>query len=553
MKRGLTLTLMIVAITLLCVSGYAYAPIIGNIPDVWIGDAEDNEGTTLDLNFFRLTGADLDFYFEAYVERHPEEDDQSTSNVRWSFYTETDLEPIQDVLQVNGKMRLPDPADSINPGAYEISGWPAKTEGVPSYIDMRDLVDSPLTGTPPFPDPVSGSELNEIVTIYASNGIKADSTQIVVRANLVDGIDKLSGAAWIDVQNYPDPALSWTQMFPESFEGNTIEDPQGDFNIADMVVDGDSVGVICANDSTSYYGGWQTNETDVPYVADNLYKLIYTLRTTQTDTDAVPQCRLAADFTDGSAGMAANGGLFVTGRAPFSLTTTPQDYNMYIGPQNLPAAIQYLQAKFEVIDFNPAESGTNYMDQLDIKRMPLADMGSGTPVASWSSFGDWTGIAFTTPFGNATTGLDSTGVSIQTPMDSVFNDDPNRVVDYGSWSLAGADSGVSFEADKLYRAVFTLQAPTATDHDNMARARMIAKNNGNSWIAEYLIDPGAAYRDQMPQTGGTEYSVWLESTPSLYGGTEDGFEFIFDIADGSDAQGGTCYMTSVELLSFDIP
>lgn len=71
-----------------CMEIYSYAPIIGNIPDVWIGDAEDNVGQTIDLNFFRLTGADLDFYFEAYVERYPEDEDQSTSNVRWSYYTE---------------------------------------------------------------------------------------------------------------------------------------------------------------------------------------------------------------------------------------------------------------------------------------------------------------------------------------------------------------------------------------------------------------------------------------------------------------------------------
>nr|HQH12815.1 hypothetical protein [Candidatus Sumerlaeota bacterium] len=82
MKKGLILTLATVAVALLSTVGYGYAPIIGNIPDVIIGDKDDPIGSTEDLYFFRFTNA---FNFDDYLSKHPNDEDQSTTNVRWSF------------------------------------------------------------------------------------------------------------------------------------------------------------------------------------------------------------------------------------------------------------------------------------------------------------------------------------------------------------------------------------------------------------------------------------------------------------------------------------
>jgi hypothetical protein len=117
MKRGL-LTLTIVAIALLCSSVYAYAPVIGNIPDIIIGDMEDN-GTSCgltDLNFFRFTDA---FNFDEYVTAETGDPDAGTTYpqiVRWSFLaTNTGL------LKINGIATLADASESIEPGLKELT------------------------------------------------------------------------------------------------------------------------------------------------------------------------------------------------------------------------------------------------------------------------------------------------------------------------------------------------------------------------------------------------------------------------------------------------
>ena len=547
MKKGLILTLATLAIALLCTSSFAYAPIIGNLPDVYIGDAEDNEGQTIDLNFFRFSDA---FNFDLYVSGHANDEDFATTNVRWSFMADS-----TGLLKINDVETLTDPTNAINPqdAGLELTGYPndvtVPTEGRElSNATFYDLVDSPEGSGPPWPDPTAGSELNEIITIYASNGTKADSEQIQVVANLDDGIDKISFPVdWEDAQDYGSPATEgWTKGLGVS-DGTYIDAVDGAFYIATHSTDAGSVGA--AGDATdNTYGSWQSPDDDIPFVDGSLYRVKYTIRTNQSDQNSVPNCRLYVEAIGDGVLAAAGGGR--VGKGIFAPTTAGDDYNIYFAPPaNLPASVTNIRMKFEVIDFDAAESGTNYLDEVSVSRKDLPSIGdaAGT-VQSWSApFSGWSSISLSDPFGTATLGNNSTGMYIETP--AAYTTD---AINYGSWSLGASSSGIAFEADRLYRCVYTLQSP---DQSTIGKIRLINQNQGGDWSAIYELEP-AQVQDQMPDADGEEYDVFFESMPALYTGTEtdkNNMGFSWDLSDGKDTQEGTVYLTDIDLYYYDLP
>jgi hypothetical protein len=111
---------------------------------------------------------------------------------------------------------------------------------------------------------------------------------------------------------------------------------------------------------------------------------------------------------------------------------------------------------------------------------------------------------------------------------------------------------VTFEANKLYRTVYTLSA----DRQNLGKVRLINNNVGGSWSAELDAD-SYAFTAQMPTTGaGKEYDVWQESMPTLYSGADvakNAMTFLFDVTDGNATQYGTTVLSKVEVLSYSIP
>ncbi|HQN02246.1 MAG TPA: hypothetical protein PLL36_14290, partial [Candidatus Hydrogenedentes bacterium] len=157
------------------------------------------------------------------------------------------------------------------------------------------------------------------------------------------------------------------------------------------------------------------------------------------------------------------------------------------------------------------------------------------------------------PFGNATLGSNTTGLWIETPGPTAG---PGRTVDYAFWQLTAASSGLVYAEDKLYRSVWTVSVPDAAAENTCARVRMIMSNLANNWGAEFVADPGAGYREQMPKVGGTEYSVWQETLPLLYSGTDAALNkmgLLFDVADGREDQSGRISLEKVELYYYDIP
>lgn len=577
MKRGLNLTLVTVAIALLCSGAFAYAPIIGSIPNVWIGDAEDNVGSTVDLNFFRFTNA---FNFDLYVSHDPLDEDQSTTNVRWSFMADVDGlgNVMTDMVTINGIETIPDPTYSINPqdSAYELTAFPNNDTPprATSEATFRDILDSPLAESPPFNDPVtnpydSRSPLNTIITIYASNGTKADSREILVVANvdptgtiteLPDALSVSWPPAVDNVYTWSSPADDFTQAGPA--DGTFIDAPDGSFYYDNRSSSGGSI--AGSGDATdNVYAPWESATDKVDYLADYVYRISYTLRTDQTDQDAVPNTRMMADFLNPATGLYPMSGAVRLGRGPSAPTTSASVYNLYVGPPDLTSLynevnlatedVTNLKIKFEVIDFSTEESGTNYCDQIQVSRFATPETSIATKVVTYpddTDFGSWIPISDLTPFGPTTLGSNATGLFIET-AETVQAGSGDAQVDYGRWLLAAGSSGESFEADKLYRCVYTLQTPTAGEQPGKLR---VYNQNATDDINAQLFLLSNQTWDHYPTTSGNEYSVWFETLPTLRTDPADNkMGYSFDISDGVTEQYGTVYLTKVELYYYSIP
>jgi len=551
MKKGL-LTLAIVAIALLCSSVYAYAPIIGDIPDVLIGDQEDNgPGGVPDINFFRFTNA---FNFDEYVTADPMDPDFATTYpqiVRWSF-----LAGSTSLVKINGINILDDEADSIQPDLVgkELTSFP-NFDPLPrasSFASFRDLVDSPEGLGPPWGNPFEVSCLNTFITIYASNGSKASSKDILVKANVDDAKVQLPDGlsfptALIHVKDFPEPQTDgWVKTSTMADGAFIARTTTGDpYYIGTHSSSGGHI--RSAGSTQNVWCSWDSPGTDVGYVANNVYRIQYLISSTQTDVNKVPNCRLLTDFR-GPGVMAATGGNRI-GKGLFPPDADGNTYNVYVGPPDLSlAGVTYLTMHFEVIDFDVNESGINIMEECNVDR--FATPAKTTPIKTYTSWAGWTPVTLGSPMGAATCGSNVTGLfitTVATPTRLL----PGWGIDYGAWTLGAGSSSESYEANKLYRCVYYLRK--GASGDNIGKIRMINGDSPGDYNAKIALISDTT-QVHMPGLTDTEYSVWYETMPALYvDPSKNKMSYMYDLTDGNVAQKGTLYLTKVELYTYDIP
>lgn len=297
------------------------------------------------------------------------------------------------------------------------------------------------------------------------------------------------------------------------------------------------------------YGSWTSPASDVSYVAGSLYRVIYTIHTTQSDQSKVPNCRLYTEFLKSGNMLVATG--IRVGKGIFAPDGDGEEYSVLADPIDLSSAgVDTLRFKFEVIDFSVEESGTNYMDRLEIQRLDESSIvAAGSAESSFSApFGTgWSSLVLhdiLPAFGDATVGSDSTGLYINTP--GPYTTD---AINYGSWSLGSGSSGVSFDSGKMYWAKYAVRKGGASD--NVGKIRMFNLNESGDWNALLELEP-AFESAHMPSTGGKEYTLWFTTMPDLYTGGDSGnnrMSFNFDVSDGSDTQSGSAYLTDIDLYS----
>ncbi|MBN1901883.1 hypothetical protein JW926_11225 [Candidatus Sumerlaeota bacterium] len=540
----------------MCGNVFAYSPIVKDIPfEVWIGDEEDNTSSPfVDLNFFRFTGA---FNFDDYVTFDDNDPNDVTTDVRWSFMPEA-----PGLVLINGNDGITDPyTEAIEPGAEELTD---RTDNSPvprasALADFWDILDSPSSGTPPYPDPVPGTELDTWVMLFASNGSKYSCGSVHVIANVkvgsVDEPDVISVVDIVeDVWTYDMPASDgWAKSTEAGTDGTQIG-TTGIYWGTHGTSGGDTIsaGPAAGHTGNGFYCIWDAPANDIPYAAGYVYRTKYTLRSSQADVTKVPKIRLLTQCV-GTGILAYSGGVLLAGgnvNRLFAPGAVAETYTAYMEPPtNLAAGgVTNLKPKFEVYAFSSAEYGTTiYCDEVVVQRFATPSKASAAGVIkTYSTTDGWTGWMPQTivpPFGTATVSSNATGLYIETPG-------PITAMNYGRWYTPADSSGVQFTADKLYRCVYTLQSAVST----LGQIRCLNANKAADWTSKLVILPNQT-QVHLPAATGTEYSNWYETMPAFHtvDPTNNNMTLDVDIADGNAAQLGRMYITKVELLYYDIP
>ena len=356
----------------------------------------------------------------------------------------------------------------------------------------------------------------------------------------------------IPVLSWDAPAdQGWIKSFPQP-DGTVIHDPALTFRVANHVVEDSSVGI--AGSAEDYvYGSWESPGSETAYTPGSLYSIRYTIRTTQSDPFRAPNCRLFTEFLAEGNKLVVGGGSRV-GKGPFAPDADGETYNVYLAPPDLSGMGQIdLKVRFELIDFSSVEEGTNYLEEVQVERFPVPEKSEGILLKSYATpqeFGDWKPVILGSPYGPVTLGLDGSGLFITTPGPMT-----NPTYNLGFWTLPHEASPVSFEPGKLYRAVYTLSVPTEADRSTVGKLRMFNQNWGGEWGGILNLVPDHL-RNHMPTTGGSEYSVFFESMPKLYTGSEswkNRMNASFEIQDGRADQWGTVYLNKLDIYEYEIP
>jgi hypothetical protein len=182
MKRGLTVTLMMVAIALIGYRSMAFAPVISDIPSPIIADDAPVSGAN---HFVYPDAINLDLYVS---------DDGGAANVIWSYVESSGT------YQLNGVATLNLATDNpTSPGAKAISTQVLNSEENPDTnartVTLRNVHLSPFAGPDTAPNPdVAGIVAAEtkVVTLFASDGATHSLGKDLLVYTDNNGVDRLS-------------------------------------------------------------------------------------------------------------------------------------------------------------------------------------------------------------------------------------------------------------------------------------------------------------------------------------------------------------------------
>lgn len=262
MRKGLTLTLMTVVAIAMMGTASAMAPVIGDIPDIIVGD----ESAATPPNVFVYPDAiNLDnFVTDA---------DDPIANIRWSYeVVGTQL------YSINGVAPLTTSDDPVNPGAKAIDQSDtdaAKVDANAKTITVRDIALSPISN-PSAPDPVQ--DHSQAVTFWASDGEDVDSHTIVIWTDN-DSNDRLSpevgGGELIYSRNFAGGELTgWTWQL--TVGGATSSSPAGQGLCIGVPLGGVNI------------GQWNQTANFIDLTPNAVFEIRATMDSTQSTLEAVP-------------------------------------------------------------------------------------------------------------------------------------------------------------------------------------------------------------------------------------------------------------------------
>jgi len=554
MHRGLTITLLVVAIAFIGMVGtvFAAAPVIKPMPDVIIGDMEDvapTGGISVPYDLFVFTSA---FNFEDYVT----DADTAKDELVWSF--------TEDVISVGGEM-----SGAVS-DAFMINGYVSSDEdqdltgaGTESYDPMagfRDINASPIGG------PNDAGKVSEaFVTFFVTDGTDDDSDTILVKS--IDGeYDSLSAASSVPVET---PAVTVEDVvdialgtgdegdgdFTSYVMGGNPEVTTGwTFTSPDVAVTANGI-ELSTESGDVYDAGWWTSPLDLAECDSNyVYRVRYSVYTDQADPELVPNVRLQVGTSSYNVASYMNFDSMNGSDCDLGLKTTPTDYDGYLDPMTQADGTN-LYVGFYLINMGEPtnDEGAVGLAGVNIDRIAKADMGDLNPTEVLSldsangDFSDWTNIAV----GFNSQAAPTASITGGKPTLTSTNASAGAFGYYGS-SAADNLTVMDVLEGKLLKYAATISGAKASGAATAPELRLrVATEDDQRAVVLVIDDVGA----NMPTAGGQEYDLYflVPEYPDGHSASADGLKFFMDLVDFVSTQGGSMALNSLTVDAMDAP
>lgn len=509
MRKGLVITLGVVALALVVSPGFAVAPIISCIPDIIVSDFEQNQ--TQDNNLFIFSNAlDLDEYVQ-------DADTTDSSLLRWSFVQSSGPD-----ISLNGILENTS-GDFRNPGAFDI-------RAVSDMLTVRNEGWSPVAGTMPYADPGVASA-DSMIELYVSDGTNTDNQTVTITSENT-GSPGTAGDRLV-----PAGQVSWT--FATTSEGwNWVSVPAVYTEPAHTAGGGNLQMTEASGGTNIVYGGWETPQ-DPAILPDNTLGSIKRARfamRSSVDGQTCPGFRIKAvtypvvqsggswipDFTsqDFNASEEAHfytaDPFYVAGREP---GTAGKTYTILSYPEQTESLMSTTVVTYfgvELLDMDKTfsnDSGTLYVDQVDIDCLDRPAVGTGTAVPSLS-FTDFSGWATTqnaiggggTPNPPAITAT-ATGISCTLTNTNAWFDD------------TALSPAVALTPGAYYRVLFTVSITgiSGTDFGPTCRTGLVSSRFNWSTVKNLSGGGLLANIGSTPQP----FEAWAVGPPATAATTEN--------------------------------
>jgi len=530
MKRGLTQTLMTVAIALLGYQALALAPVITEIPSPVVGNAEASQS-----NLFVWPDA---IALDSYVS----DDATAVGSIKWYYRVE---DPQHYMLNGVDRLSATEAATATDnaaalPEGKRIDSQVLQSEQNPDTnsrtVTIRNTYYSPFTGTGATP-PAAGSPADmQIITLYASDG-SAYSTKEVTVYSQTNANDHFGAGTTPFV----------TKTFNSTQEGFVY---QGQIGSVTSSTSGATA--ICFNVTGLSYGLWVSPFGIFSIDQNSVYKIRANMNSSQATAGKTPFWDIYVDNFDNSAG---DKGLNLFGSDLFILDnpaegsanaviqkTNGTDFQLWFNPiavgtsswdsnfSSISGTADNLKTHvtFRLLDVrtdlgSSSASGVLCLGEMDITKYPFSSFtkngndlysvtnfkpntGSGgntqvTGLGGYMSTTDWTGGVLTlTPSSTSggTGGIELTTISPAT--DTSYTLGTNDIAD---------NFPVLWESNTLYRVQYTLAAPSSAAEANPFDAMYIGVDvPSNECLMETYVTNNGTNKLAMPKATAQTYTAF---------------------------------------------
>jgi len=539
MKKGLTKTLMAVAVAIMAMQAMAMAPVILDIPSPVVGNAEN------------VTPANGFVYPDAIdLTRYVSDLESQPAQIIWSYTTASTPK-----YKINGKDALDlGTEDPVLPGSKAlntVAGGEADFDSNPLTITIRNTDLSPIVGevgTDPGTPGILNNE-TQAITLFASDETTVSAPKTVWFYTEDGGHDRLSPGV-SPVYDYPGTHTGTTGWRYKLINpaGNGISQSngtEGPFCITTVLGTATDGSADQAARWASPYG----DHTVAPLslVANSAYRIRAVLTGTQTNADNSPYFDLTVSNYDSDLGVGGNGfggnfyflcnqggaeaPLQADGQKTFEFWWCPLPVSVArwndtsdtqpgpFAPSSIDLRTFYcefriLQSASNTGTNGARASGTICLQSLTVERADMSAMINLTPSNPLYETSNLTAATIYVDSGNFTKTFASGALTVTpTSTDFIANAGPgDHNIDYLTQNTTADDYPCPMDKQTLYLVSMDLSAPTQGDMDHpMGVVFMGAENVTNELICLSYVVPVSFWHHAGPGLTPTTYKAFFHS------------------------------------------